>query len=103
MKKNFCLPIKALDGTTFKDGDKEVLLKKICVDCLYAQEVESGVPKRLSGAEHVKRYDLAKRLYDSTGEIEVSAEEVSLLKTLLSSNYITSVVGPAFELLEGKA
>jgi len=101
MKKNFCVTVSGLDGVPFKDGDKDVFLKKICVDALNAPEMEHGQPRKLSCEEHQSRYALAKKLYTSEGEIEVTAEEVALLKHAISMTYITSVVGPSIELLEG--
>lgn len=101
MLKNFCKPIYNLDGQAFKDNDKDVLLKSICVNSLYAAEMDGGQQKRLSGEEHMKRHALAKKIHNCSGEIEVSAEEISLLKSLISSNYSSMLVGPVIEMLEG--
>lgn len=54
----------------------------------------------LSGTDKVTRYKLAQRINDADREIEMSAEEVTLLKTLIGKAYAPLVVGQAFDLLE---
>lgn len=101
MLKNFNVPIKNLEGGNFKDGEKDILLKNLCINALYAVEMEGNSAKRLSGEDHMSRHRLAKKLYGSESEVEVSSEEITLMKRLIALNYAPSVVGPAFELLEG--
>lgn len=98
MRKDFTKTLKTLDGSPFQDGGKDVLLKTVCVNALFAPDQNGG---KLSGEEHIKRYALAKRLHDSSGEVDVSSEEITLLKNCMSASFITPVVGAAFEILEG--
>lgn len=53
----------------------------------------------ISGEEKFKRYKVAERL-TAGGIIEVSVEELALLKKLIGSLYQPIVVGAAFDLLE---
>lgn len=103
MKKKFDVVLKDLKGETMKKDGKDLNLKDLAVDCLLAPEVENGQMKRLSGQDHIKRYELAKKIHSSKEEINIDAEEISLIKSVISMNYNTFVAGPAMELLEGKS
>jgi len=102
MKRNFNVVLKDLKGEPIKRDNKEMVLKDIAVDCLMAPEMEHGQMKRLNGQEHIKRYELAKKIYNAKEEVEVDAEEISLIKAVISMNYNTFVAGPAMELIESK-
>ena len=102
MKRNFNVVLKDLKGEPIKRDNKEMVLKDIAVDCLMAPEMENGQMKRLNGQEHIRRYELAKKIYDAKESVDVDAEEISLIKTVISMNYNTFVAGPALQIIEEK-
>jgi hypothetical protein len=59
--------------------------------------------ENLSGEDKLKRWQLAVRVKNSsaTGTIQMTAEEVSLVKKLIGKAYGIMIVGQVWELLEG--
>ena len=85
------------DGT---DG-KIATLQTICVGALQAQFQDE---QSLSGIEKFKRYNLALKIDGSKGEVDITAEEIALIKELIGKGYTVAAVGQAYNLLElGKA
>lgn len=95
MRINFSQVLKSISGEPIQDGTKIYTLSIACVQALTA-----NIPgdENVIGAQKFTRYLLAKKLYDAT-EVDVTVEEVVMLKELLSKVFGTAVVGPAFELL----
>lgn len=100
MKVNFDTTLLTLDGKVVKsdvDGKKvSATLKSICVNVLM---VSNPREKDLGGEEKLKRYELARKI-NAGGEIEVSAEDVALLKELVGYLYGPLVVGNVYSLFE---
>jgi len=78
--------------------EKEITIKSICVNSLMVNDPK----ERINGEEKLKRYDLATKIFKSEGELELSAEEVVLIKKLVGDNMSTLVVGFVFRILEGE-
>ena len=91
------VPLKTLDGQTMKDNiDGQVVdatLKLIAVNAIL-----SPVQKE-SGIEKVKKFNLAQRIYDND-TVELSVEEVSLIKERIGELFPPLVVGQAFKMLD---
>jgi len=100
MKFNVNEVLKALNGQTLKDVDAngesiDATLKTAIVNALLAPvQKESGVDK-------VKKYELATRVYKND-EVELTAEEISLIKKCVGENFAPIVVGQVFNILEKK-
>jgi len=71
-------------------------LKQACVNALLANNDEVKV----SGTEKFNRYELAKKIKDSKGVVDLTVEELSLLKTLIGDSYTTLIAGQCWNLLE---
>lgn len=100
MKIYFGAEIMGVDKKAVEDEDKKpLILKKVCVNALLG-----NVPnENISGEEKYKRYKLFRRIDESVdGFAEVSAEEITLLKTLIGKFYLPLVVGRAYDALEGQ-
>lgn len=103
MKRNFDLVFKKFNGNDIQDGDAlnegitaALTLKATAVNSLmFSHEAD----KTTSGEEKLKRYLLATRI-NAGGMVEVSSEEISLLKMLIGRTYPTLVVGQALLFLE---
>lgn len=111
MKRNLKTPLQFLDGKplleAIKIGTDEagrdiieqhpITLAGIAVNALLAQHEDE---RTLPGADKVKRYKLAQKIYDALGEMDVTAEDVALLKTLIGKTYPPLLVGLAWQILE---
>ena len=88
------------DGQTMKDivdGEAvDATLRMAMVNAILSPvEKESGMDK-------VKKYELAKRIHNAKDEVELSAEDISLIKERIGEVFPALIVGQVFDLLEGK-
>jgi len=101
MKINPLIEIEDMDGQPMPDSvgkdAKNFTLAKCCVNALYAQFEDE---KNLSGEEKIKRYNLAEKIYAAKDKIDVTAENIALLKKLIGKAYGALIVGRAYELLD---
>jgi hypothetical protein len=99
MKRNFDTQFVTFDGKAILSGDLPLTLKRASVDALM---VPFDDEKSISGEEKLRRYQLAVRI-NAGGDVDLKAEEVSLLKLVIGKAYAPIVVGPAFLALETEA
>jgi len=108
MELNLNYVFKALDGTEIRGLPKEdeegrviegeiFTLKVACANALLG--VFQG-EENLSGAEKAKRYHLAMRIHASDGKVDLSVDELKLLKDLMGKNPSSLIVGQAFDILD---
>lgn len=74
-------------------GDREVTIGSIAVNALLTPYEDE---RNLSGDDKVKRFRLAQSIHDAVGEIEVTVEQVALLKSLIAKAYTPLIVGQAW-------
>ena len=106
MEINLNHAFKNLDGTEIigppkKEGEKgEVFtVKAACENALlFTYKGEEG----LSGPDKAARWYLAMEIYGSNGNIDISVDDIKLLKDLISKNGSPLIVGQAFEILDPK-
>lgn len=99
MKINFAQEFKTFGGEALKDGEGNVFnLKGVCATVLLGQAQN----EKATGEEKMKRYDLAKKIWDAEGECDVKAEDITTLKKLVGESYLPLIVGQAFRMLEGE-
>ena len=77
-----------------KDGD-DLLLKEICTTALLGNYDE-----KIDGNEKVRRFKLATEIHGSNGEVDLQAEEISLIKNLISKSFSVLITGQAWQLLD---
>lgn len=98
MKIRFDETMKDLDGKAIKGEGGELTLKSICCNALTVIfQDEQG----LSGEEKAKRGLLAMRIYANT-EIDLTVEEVALIKKLIGKAYGPLIVAQAWNMLESQ-
>lgn len=98
MKINFKQKIKNFDDTDAVDeSGKQVTLDVVCINALMSNNPE----ERVSGDEKLKRYDLALKIKNSN-ELNLSSEDITLLKKLIGNVYSTLIVGQSYKMLEGE-
>jgi len=103
MKVNVNVNFKTLDGKDIPANPQNIEegsmnLKNVCVASLLAPLEE----EKLDGNEKAKRYSIAQTIYDcKEGYVELSVEDISLLKKLIGNMYLPLIVGQAYSFLEG--
>ena len=99
IKKN--VMVKHIDGNPLQkqDGAGDLLLKDVMIAALL-----SVLPadRDMSGIKKFELGDLAARIYADGDEVEMSVEEVALVKARIGDLYVPAVVRPAWKILEGK-
>lgn len=101
MLVNFKAEFKGFKGELLRDEEKHIItLGDICVSFL------AGVSQKeqsLSGKEKMQRYQLAMKInaaMEDTGELEIKAEDVTLLKNIIGEKGTPMVVGQAWTMLD---
>jgi len=79
------------------ESDKAFTLKNACVTAL---QIQFDDEKGLSGEDKFKRHKLVEKIYAAKGEIDMTVEEVTLVKKIIGKAYGTLIVGRCWELLE---
>lgn len=91
--------LKTLSGQVMKDFDEnkeavDATLRLVIVNALLAT-----TKKQESGVEKVRKYELAKKAYQND-EVELTAEDITLIKNQIGEVFPAVVVGQCFEMLE---
>lgn len=93
-------PLRNMDGNVMKDNvDGEAVdanLKMAMVNAILSPV------ERESGMDKVKKYELAKKIHDATDEVELSVEDVSLIKERVGDVFPALITGQVWSMLEGK-
>jgi len=92
---NLAIALTDIEGNNIKgENGEEVFLSKMVGNALFAAE-EKEDPIRL--------YEMAKKIYYSEGEIEVSKSDADLIKDKVKAKGFTVLVlGPLYEALKEK-
>lgn len=96
MQIDFSTVLRALDGNPLREGNRDVTLGMVAVNCLlmnFPDEV------KLSGEDKFKRGKLAERIYEKA-DVEITVEEAALMKMLIGKGGATWVVTQAYSAIE---
>lgn len=80
-------------------------LKDVIINSLLAVKRDSrtGQLEEENEEKKLQKYDLIRKIRDKKQEVELKAEEISLIKGLISKHQASPmIVGEAFEMIEGK-
>jgi hypothetical protein len=99
MLKNFDTVLNDLQEMPILNADKQgaTLTAK---DATLAALLIANQNKPVSGEEKFKRWQLAQRV-SAGGEVEVTPEEITLIKELAGDVYSAIVIGPLYIFLNG--
>lgn len=100
MKINFKRVLVDLDGNALREGDKELLLGKICVSAIVANYMgEQSIP----GEEKFARFKLAQKiqLAETDPSTDIPVEDVAKIKELTGKYCSTVALGAVWSALEG--
>ncbi len=81
------------------DNEENFTLKKACTDALNGKQSDE---KDLSGDDKFSRGALAVDIYKSNGKIDLSSENITLLKKLISKSGSNMIIFQAFGVLDPK-
>lgn len=73
-----------------------VTLKSVLVGCLLSPAIDDS---KLTGKEKLMRYNLANKIHAADGIIDLTVEEIVLVKDLTAKIYSTWVTGQTLSLL----
>lgn len=89
-------PFTELDGTTIKEGGKEVTLKIAAIRALLSPQ------EKISEEEKIKRFNLSRRVY-AGGEIDLTTDECALIKKCIHAVFDSPLIyAEADEMIENK-
>lgn len=77
------------------DDGASVVLADVCVNALMLPE------QGANGKQKYKQYELAKAI-SAKASVDVSAEDISIIKELVGKHYAPAVVGVVWDMLEGR-
>ena len=96
MKINYSAPMLDIEDKPIVENEKPVLLGTIVCNALLATyQDEPGLP----GTDKVKRFRLAQDAIKCV-EVDVSVEDVAIIKSLLAKGYAPLIVGRAYDIIE---
>ena len=94
------------DGSDVIAGDRPPMtLKDVIIASLLAvkRDLRTGQAEEVPEKDKIQKYDLIRKIRDKKLEVELKAEEVSLIKGLISKHQASPmIVGEAFQMIEGK-
>lgn len=96
MIKNFDVNLKDKDQNNWIENEKPVSAKALIIDAILAN-LPDEQPNAL---EKMQRYDLYKKLLNG-GDVELTTEELSLIKQAVGKIYSPLAVGQIYEIIEG--
>ena len=88
------------DGQVMKDNDGQGNAIDATLKLAIVNAVLSPVQNE-NGVEKVKKFDLAQRIYKND-EVNLTAEEISLIKERVGESFPPIVVGQVWKILEGQ-
>ena len=97
MKKlNFNLPITNLKGEPMNQGGEKMMMHEIIANML-------SIAKPVDSNKAVRQLDVALKLYNSKGEIELDDNDVTMIKKITeASGTSTLIIGQIIKIIEAK-
>jgi len=97
MKINVDVTLKTFDGKPMMDADSngnavEATVKTVLVNAILVPGKED------KGVDKVRKYELAKMIFKG-GEVDLTPEDIVLIKQQVGDNFAPVVVGQIFEML----
>ena len=103
MEIDFDVVVKSLDGIPLAITDlitkekKEIDLKVATIEALLNPKIDAGI----DAIEKMVRFTLAQKIHGG-GIIDLTSEEIVLIKKLISDRWTTLIVGQTYKMFENK-
>jgi hypothetical protein len=75
---------------------KDITLKTVCVEAILKP---NDADTQVSGMEKMNRWDLAQKIFKATDDIDITAEEAALLKTLIARAFPVIIAGQSCKMI----
>ncbi len=105
MKIKLNYVFKTLDGIAIKNQGKDFTFRQVCENALLIEPVnpQTGRPMKLiDGNEKIRRYSLALQIHNAKSEVDLSIDDIKLLKDLIADMGSPLIVGQAWNILDPK-
>lgn len=82
---------------------KDVTLRQICENALLVERTDprtGQMIKPINGVEKMQRYNLALQIHNAKSEIDLSVDDIKLLKDLIAEIGSPLIVGQAWNILD---
>ena len=99
-------PKRDKEGFPLLKTGKPITLRAVCIRALLnppaRQDPQTGrmMPIQMPAEEKIKRYNLAVEIQKAKNPMELSIDEIKLLKDLIGEKYPPLTVGQAWEILD---
>lgn len=103
MKIKLNYVFKTLDGNPLKNQNKEFTFRQACENALLIERANPQtrqIIKPIDGVEKMRRYGLAFQIHNAKSEIDISIEDIKLLKDLIADMGSPLIVGQAWNILD---
>lgn len=95
MKMNFTTRAIALNGEPLKERGEEIWLNKTLAGVIMMQDA--------SDATVMQKYELATRLYQAEGEMEISESEKNIIKGICENGKLPVIIAAQILMVVGNA
>lgn len=107
MKIDFGAKLIGYDGevvrTQERAWEKDSPLIDMTLGIASVRALTAGIQEeRIQGEEKFKRGELARRIYNSSGDIDISVEDAAIIKKLIGAVFLPTVVEASWPILDGK-
>ncbi len=97
---DFSSPITQLDGQPFIDKDGKPIHTTLAIVAENALLASYQDEQNLSGEDKVKRFVLAHKIHDDEKNVELTADEITLIKKLIAKSYNPLITGESWRILD---
>jgi hypothetical protein len=92
--------IKDLEGNPIKSGSRDLTMRAAIITALAFEEPDAQGRPTLTGEARFKRWYIANSIQGAFDEVEISIEDLNLVKELVGKAFFMAVVGPVWTMLE---
>jgi hypothetical protein len=100
MKIDFTKVLTTFDGQEIKEGDKVFTLGFVAANALLTDEPAQQGQAPVDGMTKAKNGWLAEKIYQSISPLEITAEEIVLVKDKVGKFFPTLIVCQVYKMLE---
>ena len=95
MKRNFNQELTTFSGEKMKSVDgSTATAKSVIIDALLADD------RQLSGTDKMKHFALAEKIHKSDDSVELSTEDLTIIKGAVGKIFAPMVVGQVYRIIE---
>ena len=97
---DFSSPITQLNGEPFVGQDGKTMNTTLAIVAENALLASYQDEQNLSGEDKVKRFVLARKIHENEKNVELTADEITLIKKLIAKSYNPLITGESWRILD---